>query len=105
MRLSVPKSASFVGAEWDDCFSAPVVGFEECVNRHWHVSPPVWIADVDCVVCGDVDISFEGRAGLFVLLVFCNLSQAAVAVGWIRFLTFKFKKLCACFFCNELCDD
>ena len=45
------------------------------------------------VVCGDVDINFEGRAGFFVLLVFCNLSQAAVAVGWIRLLSFEFEKL------------
>ena len=57
------------------------------------------------VVGSDVDISFEGRAGLFVLLVFCNFDEVVVAVGGIRLLSFKFKKFGAGFFCNELCDD
>ena len=45
-----------MSAERDDCLTVEVVFFKKCVAYHWKVTPPDWIADIDCVVGACIDV-------------------------------------------------
>ncbi len=48
------QSAAFVGAEGNNGLALPVVLFEERIDGHWHVAPPVGIADEELLWISNV---------------------------------------------------
>ena len=73
-------SGAHVGVEGDDRLSGEIILVKEGVNDHREGVPPHGIPDVDRVVGIDIDLIFDRRALILVVLLLCQAGQSVVMI-------------------------
>ena len=76
------KPAAAGGAEGYQHLAGPVIAFEEGVNHHRRIAPPVGVADEDYVAAVPIfDARGQLGAGILGLLLLGHVQQGVVIIG------------------------
>ncbi len=93
-----------MGEEGDHGLALPVVFFDEGVEKHRYVAPPVGITDEYGVIFLDIHIALDGGAGVAVQL-FLGQIDAFLVVVRVGFLWHDLEQCATGFLSNHLGDD
>lgn len=86
------EATPLVGGERDHGLAAPVVSLQEGGYAHGVSTPPAGPAKINRIILGNVDIGFQGRAGLGIQL-FLGFPGTFIVVGRVLFDGFQLEDI------------
>ena len=91
-----------MGIERNNGLAGKIIFIKERVEDHWHIAPPVGIADKNRVVLFQIfNPVLDGRPCIIILFLRCQIHQC-VMVGRIRSFRLNAKNICTCVFLDNI---